>query len=55
MCAIPSNTHSRIANLLDSFDNMRSTSSNKTPMYRWAIDTRDKLTGWATDTLTTRI
>jgi hypothetical protein len=52
MCAIPSNTHSRIANLLDFSDSLRSASSNKIPPYRWAIDTRDKQAILSADTLT---
>jgi hypothetical protein len=52
MCAILGNTHSRVAGLLDFSDSLRLASSDKLPLYRWAIDNRDKPTNSSADTLT---
>jgi hypothetical protein len=43
-----------VANVLGFFDDyrLRSAPSDKTPMYRWAMERREKPSIWSADTLT---
>jgi hypothetical protein len=53
LCAIPKGAHLRIASLLEVSDafGLRTAAIDKTPLYRWAIDNREKPTIWSADTL----